>query len=398
MALRGTDGFPPLLPVALGSRHHHGRGSAAVSRARADDGRHVVELAVGRRHFRHRAADPLRRRDDPPRELPCAPMGLARAGVRADRGGRGVGDRALPHLGRTRADGLHTRRMGGLAAHERDDALDTHADGVCLGARARGADRGLAVAHRVLAVDLRGGLVDRDLQRLGQRRPQVPFGYRGDIFRPEPRVQGVAEQEEQSGDSHLWLHLDVESAVFHVEDCDGEDVALVEEAALVTEILQDAPTVRILATSRQRLDQPGETLFHLSSLMFEELRARIRCEATAGNKLRAVFRYFESYIKKPVVKGGCPLMNAAIEADDTNPALRKEAIKILDILRDSLTAILKNGIRFKQIRADTDLDYYATLVIASLEGAIMMSKLRGDNQDINRVIRHLENEVKKIET
>ena len=141
-----------------------------------------------------------------------------------------------------------------------------------------------------------------------------------------------------------------------------------------------------------------ETLFHLSSLMFEELRARIRCEATAGDKLRAVFRYFESYINKPVVKGGCPLMNAAIEADDTNPALRKEAIKILDILRDSLAAILKNGIRFKQIRADTDLDFYATLIIASLEGAIMMSKLRGDNQDIKRVIRHLENEVKKIET
>jgi TetR/AcrR family transcriptional regulator, transcriptional repressor for nem operon len=32
-------------------------------------------------------------------------------------------------------------------------------------------------------------------------------------------------------------------------------------------------------------------------------------------------------------------------------------------------------------------------VIASLEGAIMMSKLRGNNDDIRRVIRHLENMV-----
>jgi len=140
-----------------------------------------------------------------------------------------------------------------------------------------------------------------------------------------------------------------------------------------------------------------ETLFHLSTIMFENLRSRIKCESTAGNKLRAVFRFFESYITTPPVKGGCPLMNAAIEADDSNPALRKEALKILDILRDSLTTILKNGIQYKQIRKETDLDYHATIIIASLEGAIMMSKLRGNNQDISRVIKHLENQLRFIE-
>src|SRR5688572_31367585 len=51
-----------------------------------------------------------------------------------------------------------------------------------------------------------------------------------------------------------------------------------------------------------------ETLFHLSSIMFEKLRGRIKSENTAGGKLRAVFRYFESYISHPEVKGGCPLM------------------------------------------------------------------------------------------
>src|SRR5687768_11625009 len=62
-----------------------------------------------------------------------------------------------------------------------------------------------------------------------------------------------------------------------------------------------------------------ETLFHLSSIMFATLQGRIKCESTAGDKLRAIFRYFESYISSPPVKGGCPLMNAAIEADDSNP-------------------------------------------------------------------------------
>lgn len=141
-----------------------------------------------------------------------------------------------------------------------------------------------------------------------------------------------------------------------------------------------------------------ETLFHLSGQMFDILRSRIKSANTAGDKLRAIIRYYESYVSKPELKGGCPLMNAAIEADDTNPILRKEAIRILDILHDSVVNILKNGVRYKQIRKDTDLNYYSTIFIASLEGAIMMSKLRGNNHDIRRVIKHLEIQVKNIET
>ena len=141
-----------------------------------------------------------------------------------------------------------------------------------------------------------------------------------------------------------------------------------------------------------------ETLFYLSTRMFEILRERIRCARTAGDKLRAIFTYFQSYVVNPDVKGGCPLLNAAVEADDSNPVLRREALKVLGILRESVITILKNGIRFKQIRKDIDAEYYSTIIIASLEGAIMMSKLSGNNHDIKRVIKHLEEQLQNIET
>lgn len=140
-----------------------------------------------------------------------------------------------------------------------------------------------------------------------------------------------------------------------------------------------------------------KTLSYLSSVMFEKLRAVVKTELTAGNKLRAVFRYFESYVSNPPLKGGCPLMNAAIEADDANPALRKEALRILDVLGESLTHIFQNGLRYKQIKKDIDPQYYATIIIASLEGAIMMSKLRGNNRDIRKIVTHLETLVSEIE-
>lgn len=140
------------------------------------------------------------------------------------------------------------------------------------------------------------------------------------------------------------------------------------------------------------------TLSYLSEIMFEKLRTAIKSETSAGGKLRAVFRCFASYATNPPLKGGCPLMNVAIEADDSNAVLRKEALRILGILRESVETILKNGIRYKQIKKEADPQYYATIIIASLEGAIMMSKLSGNNADIRTVTGHLERLLKEIET
>lgn len=147
--------------------------------------------------------------------------------------------------------------------------------------------------------------------------------------------------------------------------------------------------------NKQNLEK--ETLFHLSLIMFSKLRGRIKEAPSAGEKLRAIFHYFDSYITKPELKGGCPLLNAAIEADDAHPVLRKEALKVLDILRDSVLTILKNGIKHNQIRKNVDVEGFATLVIASLEGAIMMSKLRGNNDDIRRIIVFLDGQLDEIE-
>lgn len=140
-----------------------------------------------------------------------------------------------------------------------------------------------------------------------------------------------------------------------------------------------------------------ETLFHLSTSMFGYLQERIKAKETASEKLRAMFQFFESYATNPPLKGGCPLLNAAIEADDSHPVLRKAAIKVLNLLRASVIKLLDNGIRYKQIDASIDKDFYATIIIASLEGAIMMSKLQGDNEDMKRVLIHLETLLRRIE-
>jgi AcrR family transcriptional regulator len=148
--------------------------------------------------------------------------------------------------------------------------------------------------------------------------------------------------------------------------------------------------------SKEDLEQ--EALGHLSALMFDKLRACVRNQSTAGDKLRAVFRYFELYLTAPPVEGGCPLLNAAIEADDTHPGLRKAALGMLQVLRDSVVHILRKGIEHEQIKPGTDVGVYATLIIASLEGALMMSKLSGDDTPLRQVAKYLEGQIQLMET
>lgn len=148
-------------------------------------------------------------------------------------------------------------------------------------------------------------------------------------------------------------------------------------------------------TSKDELEI--ETLTHLSHQMFDLVRNRIKAQKTAGAKLRSILSYFETYISKPPLKGGCPLMNVAIEADDANPKLRQRAVQILDMLRDSIVIILQNGIKYQQIKEGIDVHHISTVIIASLEGAIMMSKLRGDDEDIKRVTNHLDQLIMEIE-
>jgi TetR/AcrR family transcriptional regulator, transcriptional repressor for nem operon len=147
--------------------------------------------------------------------------------------------------------------------------------------------------------------------------------------------------------------------------------------------------------SKQDLEK--KVLHHLSSTMDEKMRGVIKAQPTAGKKLRAIFNFFGTYITDPPIKGGCPLLNAAIEADDTNPTLRYGALRILDNLQSSIILILNNGVKHGQLKPGIDKESYATIVIAALEGAIMMSKLRGNNDDIRRVIRHLEKITQDLE-
>ena len=68
-------------------------------------------------------------------------------------------------------------------------------------------------------------------------------------------------------------------------------------------------------------------------------------------------------------------MNTAIDADDGNPALRGLALKGIQAWRARLCRIVGAGVKAGEIRKRTEPRRVANTIIATLEGALMISRL-----------------------
>jgi len=108
------------------------------------------------------------------------------------------------------------------------------------------------------------------------------------------------------------------------------------------------------------------------------------------NAMEKIKRFIANFVEvRPPVPGGCPLMNTAIDSDDGNIALRKRAIRALREWRTELANLIDLGIQNGGIRPETEPETVATIVIACLEGALMMSRLEQQSQPLVKAQKHL---------
>ena len=124
-------------------------------------------------------------------------------------------------------------------------------------------------------------------------------------------------------------------------------------------------------------------------LIQQQTRLALTGKTNAIDRLLAIISVFRGLVEDPPLVGGCPILNTAIEADDTHPVLLARARGAMDDWRTTIHRIISKGIERKEIRTEVDADAFATLLISTLEGAIMMSKLYDNNIHMQRVIDYL---------
>lgn len=109
------------------------------------------------------------------------------------------------------------------------------------------------------------------------------------------------------------------------------------------------------------------------------------------NSIDKLRRFIANFVeRRSGVPGGCPVLNTAIEADDGNPLLRERARSAWRQWRDALAEIVAAGLKRKEIRSDVDAEEVATLIISSLEGALMIARLERNKEALQTAQSHLQ--------
>ena len=107
------------------------------------------------------------------------------------------------------------------------------------------------------------------------------------------------------------------------------------------------------------------------------------------DRLKQIVRNFRRR-RAALVPGGCPLLNTAIDSDDGNPQLRGKARRALSSWLDRLQCIVNDGQRRGEVRSDVDPTELATLIVSTLEGGLMVSRLQRRDDALEFACRRLE--------
>ena len=140
-----------------------------------------------------------------------------------------------------------------------------------------------------------------------------------------------------------------------------------------------------------------ESFDYAYGLIQERVRQALSGKFNAIERLLAIVTVFQGILEDPQVAGGCPILNTAIEADDANEVLRDRARSAMDNWRTTIHRIVNKGIERQQIRPGIDADEVASILIATLEGAIMLSNLYKDPRHIQRAADHIAHYIQTIQ-
>ncbi|MBS1563199.1 MAG: TetR/AcrR family transcriptional regulator [Bacteroidetes bacterium] len=114
---------------------------------------------------------------------------------------------------------------------------------------------------------------------------------------------------------------------------------------------------------------------------FQRVKSIIAAEMSKHESVRdqllAYIQVYNNFLKYPFPVGGCPILNTAVEADDTHPALKKKAADAIQSWRANLMRLLQKGIDNKEFTTAFDPEQVAITFMAMIEGGIMISKLTG---------------------
>jgi hypothetical protein len=118
---------------------------------------------------------------------------------------------------------------------------------------------------------------------------------------------------------------------------------------------------------------------------------------SAKEKLLVYGKVYGDYLHYPFPAGGCPILNTAIESDDTHPELRKRVVAAIENWKKKIEDIVRMGVQSKEFKKDVNAEQIALTIIALVEGGMMISKATKKAGYRAAIARAVENFIEQIQ-
>lgn len=120
------------------------------------------------------------------------------------------------------------------------------------------------------------------------------------------------------------------------------------------------------------------------------LNSEISKRKTYREKLLCFPELYLNFLGDKFPVGGCPIMNTAIEADDTHQDLKNAAKKALVKWFDSFVYLINKGKEKGEFKSTTNAEDKALVIISLIEGAIMITKVTGKTNYLKSLMGSLK--------
>jgi TetR/AcrR family transcriptional regulator, transcriptional repressor for nem operon len=106
--------------------------------------------------------------------------------------------------------------------------------------------------------------------------------------------------------------------------------------------------------------------------------------------------YTDNDLQHQFPSGGCPILNTAIDADDTHPELKNRASIAIENWKNNIVHLLNRGVQKNEFKAAIDTEEMAVNMVASIEGAVMMARVTGKRTYLKTVMKSIEKAIKEL--
>ncbi|MGN8072627.1 TetR/AcrR family transcriptional regulator [Mucilaginibacter sp. 22184] len=108
-----------------------------------------------------------------------------------------------------------------------------------------------------------------------------------------------------------------------------------------------------------------------------------------------IFAYldFNTRPLETYIKGGCPIFNLAVEADDNNACIKSKVRERLLDSQEYFASILRDGIKDGEFSSMLDPEAFAFRMYASIEGGMVICRAMDNEAPMRVLIDGLKNEL-----